>query len=355
MSTTPSTTNKTGLYLRGTPLDPAGKWSPQQFFEEILAHIDIVAPYGISTFVQGDQMPTSNQGPWLKGGTEWWVWDDSTGTYVPLVIDQSLPTLFYLQEATPPLDSGIQVWFQTQTVGGVVQPKAINLNLNGTEWVPIGTPRSGTFASAPTEAADWALYYATDLQVMCVWNGSSWVTQDGVIGDAKFVTWSTRYDALRHNPGWEVLWDGPAGSVVSQRGLLIGQATANADGSDPSTVSGFAVTRSALEVSGVADTEVTLLLEHLPAHLHELGISGNAGAPGQFDTAGTSDYSNPAGERVYIDDAVIGVNIANPDTHAAAWHDKYARTGQTGRAVPTPVSVPQDPPALWLFALRKVA
>jgi len=342
-------TTKTGLYLRGTPLNPAFKGTPQEFFEEILAHLDIIAPYGIATFVTGLQMPSSDQGPWLKNNVEWWVFDQNAGTYVPLVLNQSLQTLFYVQEATPPVNAA-EIWFQTETINGEVRPKAVNILINGA-WKPVGTPTEGTTADRPANPVDFELYYDTSISAMLIWERSEWRTQSGVIGDTKYVTWATRSEALSHNPGWEVLWDGPAGSVPTNRGMEIGQATQDYDGSNPSPVAGQGAAHSQGVVSGYLTSDVTLVLDNLPAHQHDIGLDTDTNPPDGLAALTGSNYPTGNAEFIYIDDMAKGCDAGN--LYGKVRQTLVARTNLTGPLVPTPVSVPTVPPTVWLFCLRK--
>jgi len=344
-------TTKTGLYLRGTPLNPAFKGTPQEFFEEILAHLDIIAPYGIATFVTGLQMPSSDQGPWLKNNVEWWVFDQNVGTYVPLVLNQSLQTLFYVQEATPPVNAA-EIWFQTETINGEVRPKAVNILINGA-WKPVGTPTEGTTANRPANPVDFELYYDTSIEAMLVWERDEWRTQSGVKGDTKFVTWGSRAESLLHNPGWEILWDGPVGGAsVGNRGLAMGQATQDYDGTNPMAVSGAAQARNQGAVSGVLATTISLVLENLPAHQHDIGLDTDTNPPDGLAAHTGSNYPTGAAEFIYIDDMAKGCDSSNE--YGMSRQTLVARTNLTGPSVPTPVSVAQDSPTLWLYCLRKV-
>lgn len=50
----------------------------------IVEQLAVTPNQDYSTFVQGNVMPTSNEGPWLKDGIEWWVFRNETGTYEPM-------------------------------------------------------------------------------------------------------------------------------------------------------------------------------------------------------------------------------------------------------------------------------
>lgn len=57
--------------------------SYQQLGDDLVARIISMLPSSVGTFVTGSVEPTSNQGPWLKNGNEWWFWSDSAGAYRP--------------------------------------------------------------------------------------------------------------------------------------------------------------------------------------------------------------------------------------------------------------------------------
>lgn len=56
----------------------------QDALNTIVSLIAVSPNQQYATFVTGSQAPTSNQGPWLKDGLEWFVWSDSVGGYVPI-------------------------------------------------------------------------------------------------------------------------------------------------------------------------------------------------------------------------------------------------------------------------------
>lgn len=81
--------------FRASPLPQNFDEDPQGFLDAIVARLAIESPTTISFIVAGPTAPTSNQGPWIKNGKTWYVWDDITGSYVPEVIEsQSLGYIF---------------------------------------------------------------------------------------------------------------------------------------------------------------------------------------------------------------------------------------------------------------------
>lgn len=77
--------------LRAAPLPVDFVGTPQQLFDAMLDRMEVVSD--VATFVVQDSDPGTNQGPWLKEGTKWYVWSTATnpaGEYVPLDITDSV-------------------------------------------------------------------------------------------------------------------------------------------------------------------------------------------------------------------------------------------------------------------------
>ena len=256
---------RTNLYLRLRALNPNFKGSPQEFAEAFAAALEIVAPFGLTTFVIGATQPVSNQGPWLKDGVEWWVWDDDQTTYVPLDVTNSLPDFYYVQEATPPTDAGIYIWFRISASGN---PAGVYFLLGGS-WTNIaGVPDIGPTADRPSSPYDLQKYYDTDISAFIWYERGAWRTVDGVRGDLKYVDAETADDALERNPGWEIFGTGETNNV-NYRGKGLSAASKDKDGSNLlGTASGIS-SRGAWELFGVE--EVTLSNEQLAGllkHIH---------------------------------------------------------------------------------------
>lgn len=64
---------------------PEGFCGTQQELAQAIAdRLLIQSDQNFSSFAIGPDAPTSNVGPWLKDCTTWYVWDDSTGAYIPM-------------------------------------------------------------------------------------------------------------------------------------------------------------------------------------------------------------------------------------------------------------------------------
>lgn len=126
-------------------------------------------------------------------------------------------------------------WFKTDNSGNPIGW----FTWGGASWVQLPlVPQSGGFASAPVSGIVGQQYYATDLGttgVLLVWNGTAWITVDGVSGDVKFVGGTDISVILNNNPGWiqvtsfaacviGIAGDGtPNGFSVRTPGQLVGE------------------------------------------------------------------------------------------------------------------------------------
>src|SRR6267378_1609416 len=102
----------TQLLIQGSHLPATFRGTPDDLFVAMLQRMKIVSPTGTSFFVVGDVEPTSNLGPWLKGGTQWFVWDGSLKKYVPLDISSSETKWFFIGASTPTTQDP-PVWLKT--------------------------------------------------------------------------------------------------------------------------------------------------------------------------------------------------------------------------------------------------
>jgi hypothetical protein len=98
--------------ITAAPLPTNFKGTPQQLIEALLDRLEIT--FDGSSFVISDIQPVGNQGPWLKNGTQWWVWDDSTSTYIPLDLSASISDQIYIGDISngPPDPTVYQLWLQ---------------------------------------------------------------------------------------------------------------------------------------------------------------------------------------------------------------------------------------------------
>ena len=72
--------NATNLYIQASPIPATFKGTPNDLFSEMIKRMRILSPSGTNFIYIGDTEPTSNVGPWLNNGTQWYVWDTTTKT-----------------------------------------------------------------------------------------------------------------------------------------------------------------------------------------------------------------------------------------------------------------------------------
>lgn len=256
---------KTNLVLVASPLPADFEGTPQEYFEAFVERLEIQSPVGTNFFVVGDLEPSSNQGPWLRGGTQWWVFDSTAGQYVPLDISASIANLFVVSPTEPPApgDDDAEIWLRTAS-GRVIGWYF----WTGVEWRPSGNPSaSGPTAGRPSEPADFEQYFDTDINVLIHWERGAWRTVSGVPRDVKFVVTPTLAEALTQNPGWLYLGSLDQGFI----GTVLGVA-AKDPGATPAasfaTDSGI-TPRAPGDVVG-AETHV-LTSEEVEQHTHLVG------------------------------------------------------------------------------------
>lgn len=256
----------TDLRIFSAPLPEDFEGTPQDLFDAMIERMSIKSPSGVATFVTGDTMPSSNVGPWLRGGTQWWVFDVNTGTYVPLDISASERQPFFIGPANPgvPGPRDPLVWLQTS------ENRAVAWRAwNGTVWRAFGTPASGTTAERPGIPTDLETYFDTTINVLIHWERGAWRTVSGSPGDVKAVTGTILTGALAANPGWGVLGE----TDMTLRGRVIGEAAKDPGASPASsypTSSGI-TQRAAGELAG-EETHVITSGE-IEAHTHLTGHS----------------------------------------------------------------------------------
>ncbi len=248
----------TNLQIQMAPIPGDFKGTPQDLATLMVRLMKIISPTGTNFFFVGDVEPTSNEGPWLKNGTQWWVFDNDTKRYVPLDISESETKWFHTGNATP-TDSTPPVWLKTTN-----DPSETNPSLgdpigwyvfNGAAWIPYNSiVLSGPTANRPASPVAYQQYYDTDISCLIWFERSAWRTVSGVPGDIKQVAFEVVTEALTANPGWSIFGI----SNQSLRGRVLVQA-AKDSGASPQTVltvgAGVAV-RAAFETYGETDSIV---------------------------------------------------------------------------------------------------
>lgn len=131
--------NSTNLFIQASPLPATFRGTPNDMFVEMIKRMRILSPSGTNFIFIGDTQPTSNVGPWLKNGTQWWVWDPDTKTYVPQDISASFTPAFHIGQSLPPTTNPT-VWLQTVRDATTVNPLDFGemirwFTWNGSVWV----------------------------------------------------------------------------------------------------------------------------------------------------------------------------------------------------------------------------
>lgn len=255
---------KTNLVIVSAQLPPDFIGNPQEFFEAMVKRMEIQSPQGTSFFVVGDAEPSSDVGPWLKNGTQWWVFDIDQGKYVPLDISASL-NLFVIGPDNPgtPQPGDPLLWLRTFESRAVAW-----YGWDGTQWRPVSNiPPSGSTAQRPTNPVDLEPFFDTDINALIHWERGAWRTVSGSPGDIKFVAQALLSDALRFNPGWSYVGQ----DDQSLRGRTFAVATQDIDAGGTAafaTDSGISP-REAGEQDG--SEEVVLTSTQIEQHTHLIG------------------------------------------------------------------------------------
>ena len=89
--------------------------TPQQLIEALADRMEV--SFDGNSFVIGDVAPASNQGPWLKNGTQWYVWEDSGvngAGYYPLDVSASISEQIYIGDVsgTTPDPTKYSLWLK---------------------------------------------------------------------------------------------------------------------------------------------------------------------------------------------------------------------------------------------------
>lgn len=256
---------KTNLVLVAAPLPPDFEGDPGDFQRALIERLEILSPVGTNFFVVGDVEPPSNQGPWLKNGRAWYVFDEAEGGYVPADVTDSVQSLFTVSDDEPsaPTPEEATIWLRT------LSGRVIGWYFwNGTFWRPGGNvPPSGPTSERPANPQNLEQFFDTTINVLIHWERGAWRTVSGTPGDVKFVTGSILSESLAANPGWSYLGE----DNEAYRGRVIGVASKDA-GATPvssySTASGVSA-RAAQDVAGVE--EHVLSDDEIPQHTHLMG------------------------------------------------------------------------------------
>ncbi len=227
----------TNLVLQMGALSPTFRGTPSDLAAAMLKAMKIVSPTGTNFIFVGDTEPTSNVGPWLKGGEQWYVFDTETARYVPLDISDS-DVEWYQIGKNPPSTATPPVWLRTDADATESNPAVGNplgwYVHNGTDWVPfVSIVLSGPTTSRPSAPIEFQQFYDTTISVLIWWERNAWRTVSGVPGDIKQVSFTVVTEALDHNPGWAIF----GADNQNLRGRWLVQATKDAGGTPETDLS----------------------------------------------------------------------------------------------------------------------
>lgn len=133
--------NTLPITIQMSTLPPNASWTPQQFADAIAQRLSLVTQQSFALFVTGSTAPLSNVGPWLKDGTEWWVWSNTAGAYVPQTVTQE--SLGYFIGAIAPDQNIYQIWIET-TAGG--SPLSVKIYYSGS-WVDVYAAKFANYST----------------------------------------------------------------------------------------------------------------------------------------------------------------------------------------------------------------
>lgn len=154
--------NATPLFIQASPLPATFQGTPNDMFTEMIKRMKILSPSGTNFIFIGDTAPTSNVGPWLKNGTQWYVWDPVTKVYAPQDISASFTPAFTMGNSTP-TTTNPPVWLQTTQDATSANPNAFGEMIrwfffDGANWlsphpVPPNSPECRIWLGS--ESAAW--------------------------------------------------------------------------------------------------------------------------------------------------------------------------------------------------------
>lgn len=136
--------NTLPITIEGGALPPNASFTPQQFFDAMVARMSLVTSGVFALFVAGSTAPTSDVGPWWKDNRTWYYFNPATGVYEPQTV--AAASLGYTIGSAAPDPNIFSVWLET-TAGG--SPLAVKIYYSGA-WVDV---YAAALASYQTVAA----------------------------------------------------------------------------------------------------------------------------------------------------------------------------------------------------------
>lgn len=119
--------------FRASPLPDGWRGTPQQHQDAIVARLVLETMEALALFKTGSVLPTTDEGPFLLNGSEWWVWDSVNGEYV----------------------------FQSIPWKGEIDPKPFRGNSSGAQTIVFAAPGSDSADLELTEEFDPGSVFAS--------------------------------------------------------------------------------------------------------------------------------------------------------------------------------------------------
>lgn len=258
-------------------------YTPQQFANILGTNGAIFTEQEFALFVTGSTAPTSDVGPWLANGNEWRVWDDDTGTYVPITIDQG--SLGYIISDSEPDPDIYQFWIKT-AVGG--SPLGLFTYYSGA-WVDVYASTIGGYMTVAAFNTAIANYSTTAQMNTAISNGDA-----ATLASANAYT-DAQIAAL---PGG--LNPRPASATNSSQSVTAdgSPVTVNFDSVefDPDGVYDAGGSRYVCPVNGIYQVNVDLQVDNSSADASGMEVS--IGISGTNLNSGSS-VGDPPGQRWY--------------------------------------------------------
>ena len=83
----------TSLIIQAAPLPLTFEGNPNEFLAAMVQRMRVVSPNGANFIFIGDVAPTTNVGPWLKGGTQWYVVEHETSKTPLVAVERTFAAL----------------------------------------------------------------------------------------------------------------------------------------------------------------------------------------------------------------------------------------------------------------------
>lgn len=134
--------NAVPLSFKVSPIPDTFRGTLNDFAQAFASRLSAETGYQISFFVTGNTAPTSNVGPWLRNGSEWWVWDNATADYVPITVPSE--SLGYIAQVAPGPDQAVYTfWIELDGSG---KAQAIKF-YSGGAWKDIYEDKFATYST----------------------------------------------------------------------------------------------------------------------------------------------------------------------------------------------------------------